>query len=179
MSRANDRGGREGDENLLTKYLESGSLSDEEIKKGLRERAVKNEICLVTCGSAFKNKGVQAVLDAIVEYMPSPTEVPPVKGQGESGEPMTRKADDAEPFAALAFKILNDPFVGNLTFSRVYFGHAEIQAIKCLFPTAIAMSASAACCRCMPAIARKWRCRRRYRRRGGFEGRHRRHSLRP
>jgi elongation factor G len=112
----------EGDETLLTKYLESGSLSDEEIKKGLRERAVKNEICLVTCGSAFKNKGVQAVLDAIVEYMPSPTEVPSVKGQGESGEPMTRKADDAEPFAALAFKILNDPFVGNLTFFRVYSG---------------------------------------------------------
>jgi elongation factor G len=112
----------EGDENLLTKYLESGSLSDEEIKKGLRERALKNDVCLVTCGSAFKNKGVQAVLDAIVEYMPSPTERPPVKGQSESGEPMTRKADDAEPFAALAFKILNDPFVGNLTFFRVYSG---------------------------------------------------------
>jgi elongation factor G len=112
----------EGDENLLNKYLESGSLSDEEIKKGLRERAVKNDICLVTCGSAFKNKGVQAVLDAIVEYMPSPTEVPPVKGQGENGEPMTRHADDAEPFSALAFKILNDPFVGNLTFFRVYSG---------------------------------------------------------
>jgi elongation factor G len=112
----------EGDENLLTKYLESGSLSDEEIKKGLRERAVKNDVCLVTCGSAFKNKGVQAVLDAIVEYMPSPTEVPPVKGQSESGEPLTRKADDAEPFSALAFKILTDPFVGNLTFFRVYSG---------------------------------------------------------
>jgi len=112
----------EGDENLLTKYLESGSLSDEEIKKGLRERALKNDICLVTCGSAFKNKGVQAVLDAIVEYMPAPTDRPPVKGQSESGEPLTRKADDAEPFAALAFKILNDPFVGNLTFFRVYSG---------------------------------------------------------
>jgi elongation factor G len=112
----------EGDESLLNKYLESGSLSDEEIKKGLRERALKNEICLVTCGSAFKNKGVQAVLDAIVEYMPSPTELPPVKGQSESGEPMTRKADDAEPFSALAFKILNDPYVGNLTFFRVYSG---------------------------------------------------------
>jgi elongation factor G len=112
----------EGDEVLLNKYLESGSLSDEEIKKGLRERAIKNEICLVTCGSAFKNKGVQAVLDAIVEYMPSPAEVPPVKGQSEGGDPMTRKADDAEPFAALAFKILNDPFVGNLTFFRVYSG---------------------------------------------------------
>jgi elongation factor G len=112
----------EGDEVLLNKYLESGGLSDEEIKKGLRARAIKNEICLVTCGSAFKNKGVQAVLDAIVEYMPSPAEVPPVKGQSESGEPLTRKADDAEPFAALAFKILNDPFVGNLTFFRVYSG---------------------------------------------------------
>ena len=112
----------EGDENLLNKYLETGSLGDEEIKKGLRERALKNDICLVTCGSAFKNKGVQAVLDAIVEYMPSPTERPQVMGQSESGEPMTRKADDAEPFAALAFKILNDPFVGNLTFFRVYSG---------------------------------------------------------
>jgi elongation factor G len=112
----------EGDEALLTKYLDSGTLTDEEIKKGLRERALKNEVCLVTCGSAFKNKGVQAVLDAIVEYMPAPTDRPPVKGQSESGEPMTRKADDAEPFAALAFKILNDPFVGNLTFFRVYSG---------------------------------------------------------
>jgi elongation factor G len=110
----------EGDEVLLNKYLESGTLSDEEIKKGAR--AIKNEICLVTCGSAFKNKGVQAVLDAIVEYMPAPTDRPPVKGQSESGEPMTRKADDAQPFAALAFKILNDPFVGNLTFFRVYSG---------------------------------------------------------
>jgi elongation factor G len=112
----------DGDEGLLNKYLESGTLSDDEIKMGLRARALKNEICLVTCGSAFKNKGVQAVLDAIVEYMPSPTEVPSVKGQSESGEPMTRKAGDAEPFAALAFKILNDPFVGNLTFFRVYSG---------------------------------------------------------
>jgi elongation factor G len=112
----------EGDETLLNKYLESGELSDEEIKRGLRARAIKNEVCLVTCGSAFKNKGVQAVLDAIVEYMPSPLEVPPVKGQSETGEPMTRHADDKEPFAALAFKILNDPFVGNLTFFRVYSG---------------------------------------------------------
>jgi elongation factor G len=112
----------EGDETLLNKYLEGGELSDEEIKKGLRARAIKNEICLVTCGSAFKNKGVQAVLDAIVEYMPSPVEVPAVKGQSETGEILTRHADDKEPFAALAFKILNDPFVGNLTFFRVYSG---------------------------------------------------------
>jgi elongation factor G len=112
----------EGSDDLLNKYLESGDLSDEEIKRGLRNRALKNEICLVTCGSAFKNKGVQAVLDAVVEYMPSPVEVPPVKGQSERGEPLTRHADDNEPFAALAFKILNDPFVGNLTFFRVYSG---------------------------------------------------------
>ncbi|HXP65784.1 MAG TPA: elongation factor G [Steroidobacteraceae bacterium] len=112
----------EGDETLLNKYLETGALTDEEIKKGLRERAIKNEVCLVTCGSGFKNKGVQAVLDAIVEYMPSPAEVPAVKGQSENGEPMTRKASDTEPFSALAFKILNDPFVGNLTFFRVYSG---------------------------------------------------------
>ena len=112
----------EGSDDLLNKYLESGDLSAEEIKRGLRNRALKNEICLVTCGSAFKNKGVQAVLDAVVEYMPSPVEVPPVKGQSERGEPLTRKADDNEPFAALAFKILNDPFVGNLTFFRVYSG---------------------------------------------------------
>jgi elongation factor G len=112
----------EGSEELLNKYLEGKELSEEEIKKGLRARAVKNEICLVTCGSAFKNKGVQAVLDAIIEYMPSPVEVPPVKGQTEGGEPLSRKAADEEPFSALAFKILNDPFVGNLTFFRVYSG---------------------------------------------------------
>src|SRR6202522_4127978 len=97
-------------------------MSVEEIERGLRALGLKNEICLVTCGSAFKNKGVQAVLDAVVEYMPSPADVPPVKGQSEHGEPMTRRADDAEPFSALAFKILNDPFVGNLTFFRVYSG---------------------------------------------------------
>jgi elongation factor G len=112
----------EGSDDLLNKYLESGDLSAEEIKRGLRNRALKNELCLVTCGSAFKNKGVQAVLDAVVEYMPSPVEVPPVKGQSERGEPLTRHADDTEPFSALAFKILNDPFVGNLTFFRVYSG---------------------------------------------------------
>ena len=112
----------EGSEELLNKYLETGELDDAEIKRGLRSRALKNEVCLVTCGSAFKNKGVQALLDAIVEYMPSPAEVPAVKGQSEHGEPLTRNPVDTEPFAALAFKILNDPFVGNLTFFRVYSG---------------------------------------------------------
>jgi len=112
----------EANETLLNKYLEGGELSTQEIKLGLRERAIRNEITLVTCGSAFKNKGVQAVLDAIVEFMPSPSEVPDVKGQSETGEPITRKATDEEAFSALAFKILNDPFVGNLTFFRVYSG---------------------------------------------------------
>jgi elongation factor G len=112
----------EGNETLLTKYLEDHGLSEAEIKQGLRARAIKNEICLVTCGSAFKNKGIQAALDAVIDYMPSPVEVPDVKGASEGGVPMTRKADDSEPFAALAFKILNDPFVGNLTFFRVYSG---------------------------------------------------------
>jgi elongation factor G len=112
----------EGDEALLDKYLEAGSLSDEEIKRGLKARSLKNEIVLCMCGTAFKNKGVQALLDAVIEYMPSPVEMPEVKGTGSHGEPVTRRADDDEPFAALAFKILNDPFVGNLTFFRVYSG---------------------------------------------------------
>jgi elongation factor G len=112
----------EANEDLLNKYLEGGELTEEEIRKGLRERAIRNEICLVTCGSAFKNKGVQAVLDAVIEYMPSPIEVPDVRGQSETGEEMTRKAADEAPFSALAFKILNDPFVGNLTFFRCYSG---------------------------------------------------------
>ena len=112
----------EGNETLLDKYLGEGDLSVDEIKAGLRERAIRNEICLVTCGSAFKNKGVQAVLDAVVEYMPSPVEVPDVKGLDEAGGTLTRKALDDAPFAALAFKILNDPFVGTLTFFRVYSG---------------------------------------------------------
>jgi elongation factor G len=112
----------EANDELMNKYLEGEELTLEEIKKGLRERAIRNEVVLVTCGSAFKNKGVQAVLDAVVEFMPSPVEVPPVKGQSDTGEPMTRKAADDEAFSALAFKILNDPFVGNLTFFRVYSG---------------------------------------------------------
>jgi len=111
----------EGTEELLNKYLEGETLTDAEIRTGLRARSIKNEIVLVMCGTAFKNKGVQALLDAVIEFMPSPTEMPDVKGTTD-GEPATRKASDDEPFAALAFKILNDPFVGNLTFFRVYSG---------------------------------------------------------
>ncbi|MCS6947133.1 MAG: elongation factor G, partial [Steroidobacteraceae bacterium] len=113
----------EGDDELLHKYLEGQELTNDEIRRGLKARALKNDIVLCMCGSAFKNKGVQALLDAIVEYMPSPIEMPPVKGVDDDGNPITRKAgEDNEPFAALAFKILNDPFVGNLTFFRVYSG---------------------------------------------------------
>ena len=112
----------EGNEKLLNKYLETGELSETEIKQGLRERAIRNEIVPCMCGSAFKNKGVQAMLDAIIEFMPSPVEMPPVKGLLADGKEAIRKASDEEKFAALAFKILNDPFVGNLTFFRVYSG---------------------------------------------------------
>jgi len=112
----------EANETLMDKYLGGEELSMDEIKRGLRERALRNDIVLCMCGSAFKNKGVQALLDAVIDYMPSPIEMPPVKGMDESGAPATRPSSDDAPFAALAFKILNDPFVGNLTFFRVYSG---------------------------------------------------------
>jgi len=112
----------EANDTLMHKYLEGEHLSDAEISAGLRERSIRNEVVLCLCGSAFKNKGVQALLDAIIEFMPSPVEMPDVKGIDERGEPDTRKADDEQPFSALAFKLLNDPFVGNLTFFRVYSG---------------------------------------------------------
>jgi elongation factor G len=112
----------EASDQLSNKYLEGTELTEAEIRLGLRQRAIRNEIVLVMCGTAFKNKGVQALLDAIIEFMPSPPEMPDVKGTDSRGEPATRKASDEQPFAALAFKILNDPFVGNLTFFRVYSG---------------------------------------------------------
>ncbi len=112
----------EASDGLMNKYLEGDELSEKEIREGLRARSIKNEIVLAMCGTAFKNKGVQALLDAVIEYMPSPVEMPDVKGVNTHGEPATRKASDDAPFAALAFKILNDPFVGNLTFFRVYSG---------------------------------------------------------
>ncbi|MEO2267726.1 elongation factor G [Pseudoalteromonas pernae] len=113
----------EASEELMDKYLEEGDLSEAEIKEGLRARTLANDIVLMSCGSAFKNKGVQAVLDAVIEYMPSPTEVKAIQGVLEDGETEdTRQADDAAPFSALAFKIATDPFVGTLTFFRVYSG---------------------------------------------------------
>ena len=112
----------EANEELMNKYLESGDLSVEEIKRGLRLRTIANEIVPMLCGTAFKNKGVQAMLDAVIEYLPSPIDIPPVGGEDDRGQAVTRKADDEDPFAGLAFKIATDPYVGQLTFIRVYSG---------------------------------------------------------
>ena len=112
----------EANDVLMDKYLEGEELTEVEIKSALRQRTLDNEIVLCACGSAFKNKGVQAVLDMVIEYMPAPTEVPAIKGINEDDSEGERPADDKEPFAALAFKIATDPFVGTLTFFRVYSG---------------------------------------------------------
>ena len=112
----------EANEELMDKYLEEGDLSVEDIKAGIRARTLANEIVPAFCGSAFKNKGVQAVLDAVIDYMPAPTDVPAIRGELDNGEEAERHSDDKEPFAALGFKIATDPFVGNLTFFRVYSG---------------------------------------------------------
>jgi len=112
----------EGNEALLNKYLETGELSVEETQQGIRERTIRNEIIPMLCGSAFKNKGVQALLDAVIEFMPAPTDVQSVRGIDEKGTEMVREASDEFPFSALVFKIMTDPFVGTLTFIRVYSG---------------------------------------------------------
>ena len=112
----------ESDEELLENYLEEGSLSEENIISGLRALSISNEIVVTMCGSAFKNKGVQALLDGIIDFMPSPVDVPPISGVVENGENDIRNPSDEESFSALAFKVATDPFVGNLTFFRVYSG---------------------------------------------------------
>ncbi|WMS89095.1 elongation factor G [Pleionea litopenaei] len=113
----------EASEELMDKYLEEGELTEDEIKQGLRTQTLANELVVAMCGSAFKNKGVQAVLDGVIDYMPAPVDVPPIQGVLEDGETIEERiADDKAPFAALAFKIATDPFVGTLTFFRVYSG---------------------------------------------------------
>lgn len=112
----------EASEKLMEKYLESGELDEAEIRQGIRHRTLNNEIVPMLCGSAFKNKGVQALLDGIIEFMPSPVDVPAILGEDESGKQGERHSSDDEPFSALAFKIMTDPFVGTLTFFRVYSG---------------------------------------------------------
>lgn len=112
----------EASEDLMNKYLEEGDLSEAEIKAALRQRTIASEIVPMLCGTAFKNKGVQAMLDAVIEYLPSPIDIPPVPGLDEDEQPVERKADDNEKFSALAFKIATDPFVGQLCFIRCYSG---------------------------------------------------------
>ncbi len=119
-----DQSAAEASEELMEKYLGGEELTEAEIKGALRQRVLNNKIILVTCGSAFKNKGVQAMLDAVIDYLPSPVDVPAINGILDDGKdtPAERHASDDEPFSALAFKIATDPFVGNLTFFRVYSG---------------------------------------------------------
>ena len=112
----------ESSEELMNKYLEGETLTEEEIKAAIRQRTIAGEIQPMLCGSAFKNKGVQAMLDAVIEYMPAPTDIPPVSGTDEDEVAVVRQADDGEKFSALAFKLMTDPFVGQLTFVRVYSG---------------------------------------------------------
>ncbi len=112
----------EASEEFMNKYLEEGDLTEDEIKLGIRTRTIASEIQPMLCGTAFKNKGVQRMLDAVIEFMPSPVDIPPVKGMDDDEKPVTRKADDSEKFSALAFKLMTDPFVGQLTFVRVYSG---------------------------------------------------------
>ncbi len=112
----------ESSEELMNKYLEEGDLTEEEVKAGLRARTIATEIQPMLCGTAFKNKGVQRMLDAVIDFLPSPVDIPPVAGIGEDEKETTRKADDSEKFSALAFKLMTDPFVGQLTFVRVYSG---------------------------------------------------------
>jgi elongation factor G len=112
----------EATEELMNKYLEEGDLTEAEIKAALRQRTIAAEIVPMMCGTAFKNKGVQAMLDGVIDYLPSPADIPPVKGLDEDDNPTTRKAEDTEKFSALAFKIMTDPFVGQLIFFRVYSG---------------------------------------------------------
>ena len=115
----------EQDDELMMKYLEGGELSEEEIKKGIRIGTIANKIVPVCCGSSYKNKGVQELLNAIVDYMPAPTDIPDIKGVDLDGNEVERKTSDSEPFSALAFKIATDPFVGKLCFFRVYSGTLE------------------------------------------------------
>ncbi|HYR24585.1 MAG TPA: elongation factor G [Aquabacterium sp.] len=112
----------EASEELMNKYLEEGELTEEEIKLALRTRTINVEIQPMLCGTAFKNKGVQRMLDAVIDYLPSPVDIPPVGGTDDDGNEVSRKADDAEKFSALAFKLMTDPYVGQLTFVRVYSG---------------------------------------------------------
>ena len=158
----------------MNKYLEGGELTIEEIKAGLRQRTIACEIVPAVCGSSFKNKGVPTVLDAVIDYLPAPTEIPPIQGVNPDNEEQVdeRHASDDEPFSALAFKIATDPFVGTLTFTRVYSGvlssgDSVINSVKGR------RSAWVGWCRCTPtSVTRSGVPCRRHRRADRHEGRH-------
>src|SRR5205085_10896409 len=116
----------ENDDEMLHKFLEGETISPEELRSSLRKSTIALKLFPVLCGTAFKNKGVQPLLDAVVDYLPSPLDIPPVEGiDPDTGKPVIRKADDKEPFSALAFKIMTDPFVGQLVFIRIYSGQLK------------------------------------------------------
>ncbi len=169
----------EANEELMNKYLDGGALTEKEIKQGLRTRAIASEITPMLCGSAFKNKGVQAMLDAVIEYLPSPVDIPPVTGENEKGQSEERPPSDKAPFSALAFKIMTDPYVGQLTFLRVYSGvlnsgDTVYNAIKGKQRAYRPHPADA----CEPARRNQRGLRRRHRRRGRAEGcDYRRHAV--
>jgi len=170
----------EASEELMNKYLDGGKLSEEEIKRGLRDRTIKGEIVPMLCGSAFKNKGVQAMLDAVIEYMPSPIDIPPVKGSKENGNVDERKPADNEPFSALAFKIMTDPYVGQLTFFRVYSGVLNSGDSVYTSLRAARSASGGPADACQPARGDQGSARRRHRGRGRLKDvDHRRDTLRP
>ena len=150
----------EANDELMNKYLEDGELSARtRSAPGLRARTLANEIVPVFCGSAFKNKGVQAVLDAVIHYMPSPTEVPAIRGilDDKNRTEAVRHSTDDEPFAALAFKIATDPFVGYADLLPRLLRCAEVRRHRSTTRSSSARSASGACCRCTPTPARRSR----------------------
>jgi len=144
----------EASEELMNKYLEEGDLTEAEITHGLRIRTIASEIQPMMCGTAFKNKGVQRMLDAVIELMPSPIDIPPVGGTDDDEKEVFRKADDNEKFSSLAFKLMTDPFVGQLTFVRVYSGVLK-KATRCTTPSKARKSVSVVSCKCTPTTAKK------------------------
>lgn len=146
----------EATEELMNKYLETGDLTEEEIKLAIRQRTIATEIQPMLCGTAFKNKGVQRMLDAVIDFLPSPLDIPPVAGTDEDDQPVTRQRTDEEKFSALAFKLMTDPYVGQLTFVRVYSGVLTSGATV-YNPIRGRRSASAGSCRCTPTSVRKSR----------------------
>lgn len=144
----------EGSEALMDKYLNQVELTNEEIVHGLRARTVAGEIQPMLCGSAFRNKGIQRMLDAVIELMPSPLDVPPMEGHDERDNIITRKADDNEKFSALAFKLMTDPFVGQLTFVRVYSGIVA-KGDSVYNPVKGKKNVLGVSCRCTPTIVKK------------------------